>query len=118
VDVSAKQPRPVSLTFRTPVSVRLSGLNVDAKARWEGDDLIVEQSLENQCGAPVRFSAFCDAKRRARQQRAFLDVVSGETRVERYVYPQARDLAGTTLYLGIREIQGTRRLEQLVDVPR
>jgi hypothetical protein len=117
VDVRIQHPRPIDLHFTVPLMVGLKGLTVHAAAWWDGDDLVVEQSLRNDSAAPVSFTAFCQPPARTQLERVFLGVMAGEARVERYRFASARDLAGSRLWFGIEEIGGRRRLDQLVPVP-
>ena len=49
---------------------------------------------------------------------ANLNVAPGESLMRTYVIPRARELVGVSLHVGVDEIHGRRRLDQLVEVPR
>ncbi len=117
VEVQLTRPDSARLSLKTCLRVELREIAVHATARWEGDDLIVEQTLQNNTAAPLRFNAFCQAPGRMQLEGLFLNVAPGERAVEVYRLPAAGDLRGRELWLGVQEIGGPRRLDQLVAVP-
>lgn len=117
VRISLHTPRPVVLDFDVPLSVGLPEIETEVSTRWEGERLVVEQVMVNKSGRVVSFDAVCDAPRRPRRQGLFLRVPPGERATWVYIFPDARELAGATLHLGLEEIDGERRLDQLVEVP-
>ncbi|MGD8451101.1 MAG: hypothetical protein PVJ57_04730 [Phycisphaerae bacterium] len=117
VQVELRSPVGVVLELAAPLSVRIRDIDVQTRARWDGDDLIVDQSLANTSAVTVSFSAFCQAPGRAQLEQTFLDVRPNERQTCRYVLPRARKLAGGVLRVGVREIRGPRSLDQLVEIP-
>lgn len=117
VQLRLHAPATTVLEFREPITLGLRGLFFDAHAFWQGDTLVVEQTLRNLTEEPVSFTAFCEAAGRARAERLFLEVQPGEAKSQLYVYPNARSLAGSRLYVGAEEIRGPRSLNQLVLAP-
>lgn len=118
VDFRLSQPERVALHFTVPLELGLQDLALEASAWWDGDDLLVEQSLRNLSSVPVSFNAFCQPPEHAQLEGAFLDVPPGEVRMHTYRLPAARALAGARLWMGIAEIGGHRALDQLVSIPR
>ncbi len=117
VRLALQAPRPAVLDFDVPLVVGLSEIETEVVTRWEGEQLVVEQVVLNKSGREVSFDAVCDAPHRPRMQGLFLRLPPGERVTWVYVFPDARELAGGTLYLGLEEIGGKRRLDQLVEVP-
>ncbi|MBK8915186.1 MAG: hypothetical protein IPM64_11415 [Phycisphaerales bacterium] len=117
VTVELRAPRAAMLRFAPELTIGLRDIIVELHTSWDGDTLVIDQSLRNASPAPVSFGAFCDAPRRARQESQFLEVPPGETRVRRYTFPEARAMRGQRIRAGVHEIRGDRGLEQLVDVP-
>jgi hypothetical protein len=111
-------PESTELHFQQPLTVGLRDIALQASAHWEGNDLVVEQSLRNRSDQPVSFTAFCDAPARARQENAFLNIMPGELALQTYVFRKSRDLAGAKLHMGIQEIGGERSLNQFAEVPQ
>ncbi|MFH1748216.1 MAG: hypothetical protein ABIG44_14370 [Planctomycetota bacterium] len=117
IRVSLSIPVSEVLEFDVPLQVGLRDIRVWVETHWMATDLIVEQSVRNLSDQSVDFTAYCRAPERARLERAFLNVGPGQFQTQTYVYPQAHDLAGTALRLGIREINGPRALDQFVEIP-
>ncbi|MFO0837134.1 MAG: hypothetical protein U1D55_01300 [Phycisphaerae bacterium] len=118
VELALDTERPTTLKYDVPLSVGLRDVAVDAVATWVGDALHVEQTLRNASDGRVSFSGFCDAPGRPRLETEFLNVAPGESLMRTYVIPRARELVGVSLHVGVDEIHGRRRLDQLVEVPR
>lgn len=117
VKINLQGQRSETLRFKPVVTIGLRDVGVDIIAHWEGETLLVDQSLHNLSTAVVSFGAFCDVPQRARQDSQFLEVPPGESRTRRYAFPAARALAGKRLRAGLQEIGGQRSLDQLVDIP-
>lgn len=117
VTIRLKQPYPIDMEVELSIQVLLRDVVVRATAWWQGDELIVHQTLHNLSDAAVSFNAFCQAIGRAQSEGVFLEVVPGDVRVQEYRFRAARDLVGSKLWMGIREIGGRRTLDQLVAVP-
>ncbi len=117
VDVHVARPDVFDMHFDVRLEVELKGISLRADARWEGDDLVVEHTLQNNSDRPVSFNAFCQPPDSTRADGLFLNVPPGASRTQGYRFPTARRLARQNLWLGIREIDGTRTLDQLVAVP-
>ncbi len=117
IDVRLERPEPQSLHFEVTLELTLKGIIARGTARWDGDQLVVTQTLHNRSSTPVSFNGFCQPLGRARLERAYLNVPPGEERTQEYRFPAARDLAGTNVWLGLEEIEGHRTLDQLVVAP-
>lgn len=117
VDLNVREPYPVELHFDVPLRVGLRDITVEATAWWQDDTLVVEQTLHNRSSRTVSFTSFCQVPRRAQQESVFLEVPPGDIRATTYQFPQARDLAGESVWTGIEEIDGERALDQLVTIP-
>ena len=117
VEMDVEAPLEARLRFDETISIGLSDVRVEGTARWEGRDLIVEQTLRNRSDKAVAFTAFAEPPGRARAEGLFLNVLPGETSLLTYVFPDAAELAGETVFMGIREIRGRRALHMLVPIP-
>jgi hypothetical protein len=111
-------PEAAELHFSEALTVGLHELDLESAAYWEGDTLILTQSLLNLSDETVSFNAFCDPPGRARQERFFRGVAPGESSSQTYVLPDARALAGRRIPMGIGEIAGPRNLNQFAEVPQ
>lgn len=117
VQLHLRSPERAELSFVEPLVVELRDIVVNAAVYWESDALIVEQSLRNLSRRAVSFDTYCDAPARARQEGQFLEVRPGELAIQRYTFPNSRELHGARLSLGIDEIGGQRTLIQFADAP-
>ncbi len=117
LELSIDRPEPARLRFDVPLRVGLRDLDLDARTRWDGDDLIIEHTLANRSPAAVSFAAFCEVAGRARREAVLLDVMPGEARRTVYRMPKARSATVRQAWIGLREIRGPRTADQLVDFP-
>ena len=111
-------PETAELHLPASLTVGLRDIHLGATAYWNGDNLILRQSLRNLSDETVSFNAYCDPPGRARQERFFRNVAPGESAFQTYVLPDARYLAGRRIPLGIDEIEGPRNLNQFAEVPQ
>jgi hypothetical protein len=119
VEVELRDPHPATLNFSVPITVGLKDIHSEAIARWDGDMLVIEHALTNLADQPISFQGFCQVPLRPRGTAAFLEILPGEKRIERYVFTGAdlRDLVGMDVHLRILEVRGDRELDQLVAIP-
>lgn len=117
VEIHVRRPEMVDLQFDVPVRIELRDILVKTSAWWDGDTLVVEQSMRNLSQDAVSFTAFCQAPGRSRREGVFLNVVPGGYRVQAYRFEAARGIAGSRLWTGIEELDGRRSLDQLVAIP-
>jgi hypothetical protein len=105
-----------TLEFEVPLTVGLRDVQVHVRTEWDGNDLIVAQTLLNRSDRTVGFAAYCRVPQWPQAEGAFLNVGPGEEQTQRYVYQGAAALAGATLRVGITEINGRRVMDQLVEI--
>lgn len=117
VRIELHSPEPEVLEFIVPLEVGLKDLAVDARAWWDGDTLIVEHAMRNQSTASVSFMSFCQPPAYPRMEQPFLQLAPGEMHVLTYAIAKASQLGGHPLHMGIEEIGGNRRLDQVVEIP-
>ena len=73
--------------------------------------------MRNPSAAVVSFKGFCDAPGGARLEGLLVDVQPGAYSTQAYIYHNAANLSGATLFLGVAEIRGERSLNLIVEVP-
>jgi len=117
VSLTLHAPLAATLRFSETLTVGLRDVRLESVVFWQGDDLAVEQTLCNLSATPVSFTAYCRAPGRPLQETEFLHVWPGQFSTRTYLFPRSRDLAGTTLHVGVSEIGGPRRLHQFAEVP-
>ena len=111
-------PEHHELHFPESLTVGLRDIGSDASAYWDGNDLVVKQTLLNFSQNPVSFNTYCNPPGRAREERFFHNIAPGEVSIQTYVFPNSRDLAGSRIPIGISEIGGPRVLNQFAEVPQ
>lgn len=115
--VSVQSPHRLELRFEVPLEIGLRDIATEVTPWWEGDDLLVRQVVHNTSDQAVSFDGFCQPPERAPLESLFLRIGPGESAIRTYRLPDARALAGSRLWLGIREIGGPRALDLLVSIP-
>jgi hypothetical protein len=116
IEVDLRNPRPTRLTRSIPLTIGLKDIHVAETTKLRGGALLVEQALTNNSSETVSFWGFCQAMNRPRTEHAFLNVRPGDTSRFEYSLPNAAQLVGGALHMGLREIRGSRTLDKLVDV--
>ena len=117
VELQLSAPETRTLHFPVDLRVGLEDIDVFAVAWFDGEDLVVEQTLRNLSDAAVSFAAFCEPPGRRRLDAAFQDIGPGQTVARTYVFPASRGLADAWLHYGVREIHGDRTLDLVVKAP-
>jgi hypothetical protein len=105
--------------IRVPIVVRvgLTDIGLRTVARRNGNDLLVEQTVTNYGDRPANYNAFVVVPGNARQERLILELGPGQTTIKRYRFRNASDLEpGTHLRSGLRELEGTRILNDRVEL--
>ncbi len=114
----AADGRPGVVEVHVPLEVQLGLAEVGLRtlARRENGDLLVEQTITNYGDTPVHYDAFVLVPGRSRQERLVVDLGPGREAVRRYLFRGAGELpAGSELLSGLREMEGTRVLNDRVD---
>ncbi len=117
VQIALDTAQPTDMEFVVPMSIGLRDIQVSATARWSGNVLLVEQTLRNVSTEQVSFTAFCEVPNHPRAEAEFLEVAGGEAMTRTYAFQNARELRGELAHVGVVELRGKRRLEQLVQIP-
>lgn len=103
-----------------PITVRLGLEDVGLRtvAFREGGDLVVEQTVTNYGRNPINYNAFVLAPDQPRQERLVANLAGGQAVVRRYRFPEAANLkSATVIRTGLRELEGTRILNDRVELP-
>ncbi len=106
-------------SVRVPILVRvgLTDIGLQTLARNEAGDLIVEQTITNYGTQPVDYTAFVVVPDTARQERLIINLGGGQSTTKRYRFKNAASrAAGTYLRSGLRELEGTRILNDRVEL--
>ncbi len=116
VQLELSLPRPMTLSVSIPVRLGLSGASFEAVAQWRGSDLVVEQVVRNTGRTTLDAVCSCQAAGRCRLEGALLGIAPEQTVTQVFEILDARELAGSSLLVGLEKANG-RRLETVVAVP-
>jgi hypothetical protein len=116
IELEVSAPLLKRLSLSLPLRLGLSNVSFDAAAWWEGNDLIVEQVVRNCGSTPLDLECSCQAPGRPQLDGAILGIAPGSSQSQSFAIPDARDLAGSSLLVGLKE-PGGRRLESVIAIP-
>jgi hypothetical protein len=95
----------------------LTGIEMETYTYRAGDRLIVRQSMTNRTHSPVSFDGYLIVPGRQRIARSFYNFETGQTVTKDFILDGVAELAGQKIRIGLKEVQGTRVWNRLVDVP-
>ena len=109
--------RPVSFTVPLALQLGLSDVGMQTMAIREGRDVIVQQTLQNYGDRPIDYTAFAIFPGQARQERLVVNLAPGRATIKRYRFENVGPAAaGTRLRVGVKELNGSRILNDEVEV--
>ncbi len=115
-DVTIDARQVYSLTIPIPLDLQLPGVETYAFSDHDGSSVIIRHVLTNRTDAQVNFVGSILLPAAARVERLFLHVRPGQTVVKEYIFPH-KDLDGQQrVRLSLREINGSRFLNQMVEI--
>jgi len=105
-------------TFTVPLTVTLglSDVGMQTLALRDGADIVVQQVIQNYGDRPIDYSAFAILPGQARQERLVTNLAPGRSTIKRYRFPAAEIAPGVKLRVGVKELNGTRILNDEVEV--
>jgi hypothetical protein len=95
----------------------LDGIDVDTFAKRVGDNVVVRQSITNRTSEPVSFYGYLAVADRERLHRVIANLRPGDTMTKQYVLGDASALAGHRMRVGLREVNGPRIWNRLLEIP-
>jgi len=105
------------ITVPVALELTLPGIDSYAFADPTDTDVIIRQVLTNRTGEEINFTGFAVLPDMVRQERLFLHVQPGQTLIKEYVLPREQLDGQRKIRLGLREINGPRILNQIVQLP-
>lgn len=105
-----------ALTAQAPFSLGLKDIDVRCEARLKDGQVVVTQSLTNHANRFVEVEAYVSAPGRSRLTHLYRPLESGQSVQKRFILEDGRRLAGRSLRVGLREVRGSRMLNQIVVV--
>lgn len=115
--VTLDSEREYELQIPLVLEIGLSDIRVTTFAQTVGDQVVVRQRVTNYSREVVNFDGYVIAPERPRQTRLIARLQPGQTVLKEYEFPDARDLIGRRLRAGLRELDGSRTHNELIEVP-
>ena len=105
--------------FRMPLAVKLglSDVGMQTLAIRDGSDVVIQQIIHNYSDKSIDYSAYALFPGKARQERLVTDLGPGQSTVKRYRFTHVPAAKGTTARVGVKEIEGSRILNDEVEIP-
>ena len=104
--------------FTVPIMVNLGLGDVGMRtlALRDNGDLVVQQMISNFGDKPINYSAFVVYPGKPRQERLVTDLGPGRTIIKLYRFKNVQFIANAKVRSGLREVEGTRILNDEVAV--
>lgn len=109
--------RAYRLTIPAWFQFGLRGVQCETIASRNQDQVTVRLMMTNTGDRTLNFESFLVAPDRERMERIISQFHPGQTLVNAFTLSKADDLAGRHVRVGLKEIEGTRIWNQIVDVP-
>ena len=109
--------REYELQVPLELQVRIHDLGVTSIAQRIDDRVVVRQRVTNFSKSPVNYRGYVVAPGRPRQTRLIHNLRPGQSVVKQYDLPGSMDLAGKRLRVGLREVDGPKTHNQVIEVP-
>lgn len=115
-DFQVQADRATAFTVPLVLNVGLSDVGMQTLALRDGEDIIVQQMISNYGDRPIDYSAFAMYPGQARQERLVTNLAPGQTTIRRYRFAKVKLVDGAMVRSGIKEIYGTRILNDEVPI--
>ena len=104
--------------FTVPVTLNLglSDVGMQSLAIKDGNDILIQQMVSNYGETPINYNAFAIFPGQPRQERLITNLGPGQTVMKRYRFKDVPIIAGTKVRVGVKELTGTRVLNEEVAV--
>jgi hypothetical protein len=105
-------------TFTVPITVNLGLGDVGMRtlALRDKGDLVVQQMISNYGDKPINYTAFVVYPGQPRQERLVTQLDPGRTIIKLYRFPEVHFIPNAKVRSGLREVEGTRILNDEVTV--
>jgi hypothetical protein len=105
-------------SFSVPITLQLglSDVGMQTLALRDGNDVIVQQAIQNYGDKTIDYSAFAIFPGQARQERLATNLGPGRTTLKRYRFTDVKIAPGMKLRVGVKELNGSRILNDEVEI--
>lgn len=108
--------KTTSLKMPLGIKLGLSDVGMQTMALRDGNDVIVQQIIQNYGDKTIDYSAFAVFPGEARQERLVTNLGPGRTIVKRFRFANVKPGPTTKVRVGVKEIDGSRVLNDEVEV--
>ncbi|HRK32324.1 MAG TPA: hypothetical protein PLD59_14755 [Tepidisphaeraceae bacterium] len=108
--------RDAVFSVPAPLQLGLSDIGLQTIALRDGADVLVQQMITNYGNKPIDYSSFAIFPGHARQERLVTNLGPGRTTIKKYRFTDVRFDQTTMVRSGIKELEGTRILNDEVEV--
>ncbi|HEV8291712.1 MAG TPA: hypothetical protein VGP94_07295, partial [Tepidisphaeraceae bacterium] len=115
-DFDFQTDRNVHLTVPVTVNLGLSDLGMQALALRDGKDVVVQQIITNYSEKKIDYTAFAMMQGLARHERLVTNLAPGRSTIKLYRFANAPGGANTKVRVGVKELDGTRILNDEVEI--
>jgi hypothetical protein len=115
-DFTLSAERTTSFTVPLTLELGLSDVGMQSLALRDGNDVVVQQMITNYGEQPINYSSFAVFPGQARQERLVTNLGPGRTVLKRYRFPNVQLQPDTHIRVGVKELDGTRILNEDVEV--
>jgi hypothetical protein len=115
-DFQIQAERNTSFTVPISLSLGLSDVGMQSMALRDKNDLIVQQMISNYGNKPIDYTAFAVYPGQARQERLVTQLGPGRTTIKLYRFSKVQIIPNAKVRSGLREVEGTRILNDEVPV--
>jgi len=105
-------------TFTVPLTLHLglSDVGMQTMAIRDGNDVIVQQTIQNYGDKPIDYGSFAIFPGQARQERLVTNLAPGRTTLKRYRFTNVQVSPGMKIRVGVKELEGSRILNDEVEI--
>jgi hypothetical protein len=105
-------------TFTVPLTLHLglSDVGMQTMALRDGNDVIVQQTVQNYGEKPINYGSFAIFPGQARQERLVTNLAPGRTTLKRYRFSNVKITPGMKIRVGVKELDGSRILNDEVEI--
>jgi NPCBM-associated, NEW3 domain of alpha-galactosidase len=105
-----------NFTVPMTLTLGLSDVGMQSLALRDGKDLIVQEMITNYSEQPIDYTAYAAYPGQARQERLINDLDAGRSTIKLYRFKNVKFVPGATVRCGLRQLQGTRVLNDEVAI--
>jgi hypothetical protein len=104
--------------FSVPLSMKLglSDVGMQSLALRDGNDLLVQEMITNYSEGPIDYTAYATYSGLTRQERLVNALEPGHTIIKLYRFKNVKFIPGASVRCGLREMEGTRVLNDEVAI--